>query len=167
ADVGRAGAIDQVKTYSERLGADYFIVETPQDVDRALQSAPSRMRGAGSIVLDTPGISPFDAGDVAALRDFQHACGAEPVMVLPASGDGEEFVEWALAFAEFGVRRAIITKFDATKRVGAALSAAFAGRFALAQLSQSAFISEGLIPASADYLARRFLAARPGPVPVH
>lgn len=158
ADAGRAGAVDQLRAYSDNLGADFFVVETPFDVDQAL--ALNRPRGA--VLLDTPGVSPFDAGDIAALQSFREAAGAEPVLVLPASGDAAEFEEWARAFRDFGVRRAIITKFDATKRVGAALNAAFSAGLALAHFSESAFISEGLLPASPEFLARRLLASRPG-----
>lgn len=158
ADGGRAGAVEQIETYSHSLGVDYFIVETPQDVFSAMRTR----KPVGAVILDTPGISPFDAGDLAALKSFLEASGGEALLVLPASGDAEEFKEWALAFADFGVRRAIITKFDATKRVGAALAAAHAGGMALAHFSESPFISEGLLPASAEFLARRLLATRPG-----
>lgn len=157
ADVGRAGAIDQIKAYGDALGADYYITETPQDVAAALRSK----RPSGAVILDTPGISPYDPGDFAALRSFQEATGGEPVLVLPASGDAEEFRDWAAAFREFGARRLIVTKFDATRRVGAALSAAGAGKFALAHFSQTPFISEGLLDATPEFLARRLLAGRP------
>ncbi len=157
ADVGRAGAIDQIKAYGDALGADYYITETPQDVAAALRSK----RPAGAVILDTPGISPYDPGDFAALRSFQEATGGEPVLVLPASGDADEFRDWAAAFREFGARRMIITKLDATRRIGAALGAAFAGEFALAHFSQTPFISEGLIDARPEFLARRLLAGRP------
>jgi flagellar biosynthesis protein FlhF len=158
ADVGRAGAIDQLKSYGDALGADYYIVETPTDVAQALRSK----RPTGSIVLDTPGVSPFDTGDLAALKSFQEACGGEPVLVLPAGGDAAEYRDWAEAFREFGVRRMIVTKFDASRRVGAALNAAFTAKLGLAHFSETPFISEGLREASPEYLARRLLAGRPG-----
>lgn len=157
ADVGRAGAIDQIKAYGDALGADYYITETPHDVAAALRSK----RPTGAVVLDTPGVSPYDPGDFAALKSFQEATNGEAVLVLPASGDAEEFKDWAAAFREFGARRMIITKFDATRRVGAALSAAFSGKFALAHFSQTPFISEGLLDATPEFLARRLLAGRP------
>lgn len=160
ADAGRAGAVEQIKTYSAGLGIDFFIVESPQDVDRALDIH----RPQGALILDTPGVSPFDSGDIAALRAFQEASRAEAVLVLPASGDAEEFTEWAEAFRDFGVKRMIVTKFDATKRVGAALTAAFAAGMTLAHFSESAFISDGLIPATPEYLARRLLASHPGKI---
>ncbi|MDZ7627257.1 MAG: hypothetical protein U5J99_02470 [Parvularculaceae bacterium] len=158
ADVGRAGAIDQIKAYGDALGADYYITETPHDVAAALRSK----RPTGAVILDTPGVSPYDPGDFAALRSFQEAARGEPVLVLPASGDAEEFKDWASAFAEFGAKRMIITKFDATRRVGPALSAAYAAKFTLAHFSQTPFISEGLINATPEYLARRLLAGRSG-----
>lgn len=158
ADVGRAGAVDQLRTYGDTLGADYDTVETPHDVEAALR----RRRPQGGVIFDTPGVSPFDTSDLAALKSFQEACEAEAVLVLPASGDAAEFRDWALAFREFGVRRAVITKFDAAKRVGAAVNAAYAARLALSYFSETAFISEGLLEASPEFLARRLIASRPG-----
>lgn len=158
ADVGRAGAIDQIRAYGEALGADYFIAESPLDVAQILRSERPR----GAVVFDTPGVSPFDSGDIAALRSYREAADAEPVLVLQASGDADEYVDWALAFKEIGVKRCILTKFDATKRVGAGLRAAFEGGLALAHFSETAFVSEGLLSASPEFLARRLIAGRPG-----
>jgi len=158
ADVGRAGAIDQIRAYGHALGADYFIAESPLDVAQILKSAPR----SGAVIFDTPGVSPYDTGDVAALRSFREAADAEPVLVLPASGDADEYADWAHAFKEIGVRRCILTKFDATKRVGAGLRAAWEAGLALAHCSETAFISEGLLPASPEFLARRLIAGRPG-----
>ncbi len=158
ADVGRAGAVDQIRAYGEALGAEYFIAESPLDVQQILRTH----RPTGAVIFDTPGVSPYDSGDIAALRSYRDAADAEPVLVLPASGDADEYVDWALAFKEIGVKRCILTKFDATKRVGAALRAAFEGGLALAHFSETAFISEGMLTASPEFLARRLIASRPG-----
>lgn len=158
ADVGRAGAIDQIRSYGDTLGAEYFFVETPLDVSQVLRSR----RPHGAVIIDTPGVNPYDAGDLAAVKSFQEAAGAETVLVLPSSGDAAEHADWVFAFRDFGVKRCILTKFDSSKRVGAGLSAAFAGGLALAHFSQTPFISEGLLKASPEFLARRLLAGRPG-----
>ena len=158
ADIGRAGAIEQIRSYSEALGADYFIIESPLDVQQIMRSE----RPNGAVILDTPGVSPYDGGDVAALQSYQEASGAEPVLVLPASGDAAEYLDWAEAFKEIGVRRCILTKFDATKRVGAGLGAAYESDLALAHFSETPFISEGLLTATPEFLARRMIASRPG-----
>lgn len=158
ADVGRAGAVEQITAYGNALGADYFIVESPQDVRQILNSR----RDACAVIFDTPGVSPYDGADITALRSYQEACNAEPVLVLPASGDAAEYMDWGVSFREIGVTRCILTKFDATKRVGAGLQAAHKCGFSLAHFSETAFISEGILPASAEFLARRLIASQPG-----
>ena len=158
ADVGRAGAIDQIKTYGDYLGADYYIVETPTEVESVMRTDRPR----GFAILDTPGVSPYDSADLAVLRSFAESSGAEPILVLPASGDPNEYRDWGEAFGAFGVRRMILTKFDAARRVGAGVTAAFCGDIALAHFSETAFISEGLLPATPEYLARRLIANRAG-----
>ena len=160
ADVGRAGAIEQIQSYSEALGADYYIIESPADVQQIVKNR----RIAGALIFDTPGVSPYDGGDIAAIQSYREAAGAEPVLVLPAGGDADEYVDWAKAFHEIGVTRCILTKFDATKRVGAALRAAFEGKLALAHFSETAFVSEGVLPATPEFLARRMIASRPGKI---
>ncbi len=158
ADIGRAGAVEQLRTYAEALDAAFVPVEAPADVRRALASGQHR----GCVILDTPGVSPFDGGDMAALKSFLEAADAEPLLVLPTSGDPSEHADWAQAFSEFGAKRIILTKFDATRRVGAGVGAAFAHGYALAHFSDTAFIGEGIRDATPEFLARRLLAAAPG-----
>ena len=155
ADVGRAGAVEQISTYADALDAPFFPVESPTEVSALIRDGRVR----GGLVLDTPGISPFDKGDMAAVRSLMEAADAEPVLVLPATGDAAEHLDWARAFAAFGVKRCIITKFDAAKRVGAALGAAYETGLALAHFSDAAFIAEGLRDASATFLGERLLSA--------
>ncbi|MBL4619877.1 MAG: hypothetical protein JKX88_07255 [Marinicaulis sp.] len=158
ADAGRAGAVEQIKSYGQALGADVFIVESPLDVAQTIHNH----RPGGAVIIDTPGVSPYDSGDIAAIKSFQQESNAEPVLVLSAGGDAAEYADWGSAFKEIGVRRCIITKFDATRRVGAALNAIHGCGLGLAHFSETAFISEGLIPANPEFLARRIIASRPG-----
>ncbi len=157
-DVGRAGALEQFATYSEKLNIECYAAQTPEEIVTIMKEAQPK----GAVILDTPGISPYDAGDLAALKSYQTAIGAEPVLVLPASGDVGEYTDWAHAFRAFGVRSCIITKFDATRRVGAGISAAFEGNMTLTYFSETPFISEGLLPASPEFLAYRLTANYPG-----
>ena len=158
ADVGRAGAIEQLTTYAEALDTRFWAVESPQDVANILR----RDRPQEAIVLDTPGVSPFARADVAAVKAFREASGAEPILVIPASGDVAEHTDWVQAFADIGVRRCIVTKFDTSRRVGAALSAAFRSGMALAHFSEAPFIADGLVDANPDYIAGRLLLDQPG-----
>ena len=158
ADVGRAGAIEQLTTYAEALDTRFWAVESPQDVANVLR----RDRPQEAIVLDTPGVSPFARADIAAMKAFREAAGAEPILVIPASGDVAEHTDWVQAFADVGVRRCVVTKFDTSRRVGAALSAAFRAGMALAHFSEAPFIADGLVDANPDYLASRLLLDQPG-----
>ena len=158
ADVGRAGAIEQLTTYAEALDTRFWAVESPQDVANILR----RDRPQEAIVLDTPGVSPFARADVAAVKAFREASGAEPILVIPASGDVAEHTDWVQAFTDIGVRRCIVTKFDTSRRVGAALSAVFRSGMALAHFSEAPFIADGLVDANPDYIASRLLLDQPG-----
>mgnify|MGYP006266210855 CR=1 FL=1 len=153
ADVGRAGAIEQMQTYADALDTRFWAVEEPREVADIVR----RERPEEGLILDTPGVSPFASADVHALRAFREALGAEMILVIPASGDVAEHSDWVSAFADLGVRRCIVTKFDASRRVGAAISACFAAGMALAYFSEAPFIADGLIEAHPDYLAQRLL----------
>ncbi|MEM6649636.1 MAG: hypothetical protein AAF603_05235 [Pseudomonadota bacterium] len=158
ADVGRAGAVEQLATYADALDTKFWPVDDPQHVaDIMRQERPQEQ-----IILDTPGVSPFATADVAAMRAYREAIGAEPILVIPASGDAAEHTDWVKAFAQIGVRRCIVTKFDTSRRIGAALTAAFESGVALAHLSEAPFIADGLIDANPDYLAYRLLMDQPG-----
>lgn len=153
ADVGRAGAIEQMQTYADALDTRFWAVEEPRQVAQIMRQE----RPGEGIILDTPGVSPFASADVSAVRAFREALGAEMILVIPASGDVGEHTDWVSAFADLGVRRCIITKFDASRRIGAAISACYQSGMALAYFSEAPFIADGLIDAQPDYLARRLL----------
>jgi flagellar biosynthesis protein FlhF len=158
ADVGRAGAIEQMTTYAEALDTRFWPIEDPQHMGEILR----RERPREQIVLDTPGVSPYATADVAAMRSFREVLGAEPLLVIPASGDAAEHADWIKAFAEIGVRRCIITKFDTSRRIGAAVNGCFEAGMAMAFLSEAPFIADGLVDANPDYLAHRLLMEQPG-----
>ncbi len=157
ADIGRAGALDQMTTYAEALDTRFWPIEDPQDVTNVLRQE----RPEDILILDTPGVSPFAPTDILAMQAFRDALQGEPILVLPASGDVHEHIDWANAFRDIGVRRCIITKFDTSRRIGAAVSAAFESNLALAHFAEAPFIADGLIDANPGYLAQRLMMKDP------
>jgi flagellar biosynthesis protein FlhF len=157
ADVGRAGAVEQIQTYADALDTRFWSIEDPRQMAEIIR----RERPSEGLILDTPGVSPFAAADVQAVRAYREALGAEMVLVIPASGDVEEHTDWVTAFGDIGVRRCIITKFDSSRRVGAAISACYHAGMALCYFSEAPFIADGLIDAHPDYLAHRLLMDLP------
>ena len=158
ADVGRAGAVEQMSTYAKALDTQFFPVQDTQQIADIMRRERPREQG----LLDTPGVSPYATADVAAMKAFREVIGAEPILVIPASGDVAEHTDWVQAFADIGVRRCIITKFDTSRRIGAALTACYESGMALAHLSEAPFIADGLVDANPDYLAHRLLMEQPG-----
>jgi flagellar biosynthesis protein FlhF len=108
------------------------------------------------LLVDTPGVNPFDGGEVAALADLLRAAGAEPVLVLPAGIEGGDGVEVASNFAAIGARRLIVSKLDAARRLGSVLAAADVG-LAYAGVSIGPAIGRGTTPLTPGGLARVLL----------
>ncbi len=157
-DVRRAGGAEQLQALTRVLGAGLVTTETP---DRLAAALKSRRTGALT-VIDTPGINPFDGGDMAWLSRLIDAAAGEPVLVLAAGGDARETADMAHAFAELGVRRLIVARLDVSRRVGGTLAAAHAGRMAFAGVGISPRASDAINPLRAPALARLILARRNG-----
>jgi flagellar biosynthesis protein FlhF len=157
-DTVKSGGLAQVTAFAQALGAE--LLQAP-DID-ALADAVAACPEDHFVVVDTVGANPFDADDMDRLSlaaGAAGAAGADPVAVLPAGGDPADCAEAAVAFAEIGARRLIVTKIDAARRFGGLLSAAQAGRFALMAASASPNISDPLLPFNPVSLARLLLPA--------
>ncbi|GAB4529003.1 MAG: flagellar biosynthesis protein FlhF [Parvularculaceae bacterium] len=152
ADAARAGAVEQIKTYADALEASFWTAESPD----ALRSAVAAEKSA-NIIIDAPGVSAFDKDEIGYIRELAEVANAEPILVLPASGDREEYDDLARIYYAFGVRRMIVTKIDAARRIGPALAAAQNIGMSIAHFGVSPFIAEGLETASAERLAARLL----------
>ena len=101
-----------------------------------------------------PAIIPFDQDDMASLQDLLSVIDAEPVLVISAEGHPEDLNEAARAFARCGVRRAIVTKLDVTRRRGGIVSALISAKIAFSHLAITPFIGGGLVPATPSRLAQ-------------
>ena len=85
---------------------------------------------------------------------FINAENIEPVLVAAASGDVEDFSDVAKIFAFLGVKRMITTRVDAARRLGGLLVASDAANIALAQISITPYVAEGLSKINPLSLAR-------------
>jgi flagellar biosynthesis protein FlhF len=158
-DVDSAGAIDQLKAFTLPLQLELETADGPAALARLL----ARPAGTGKpqVVIDTRGVNPFDAVEMAGLSALIVASRADATLVLPAGGDAHEAAEMAEAFAHIGCTRLLTTRLDIARRLGGILSAAVAGRLALGETGASPIVAHGLQPLSAHQLARLFAADRP------
>jgi flagellar biosynthesis protein FlhF len=152
-DTGRAGGLEQLRALLAPLRL------APESVPAGREVA-SVATGGGDpvavVIVDTAGVNPFRAGEVAGLAGWLGAAGVEPVLVLPVGLDPHDAVEIVGAFAAIGVRRCLFTRLDAAPRLGAVVAAGATG-VALAEVSVSPLIGKPLLPLSPAGLARLLL----------
>ena len=152
-DTLRAGAVEQLATYTRLLQIPAFRAKDAATLVRALGTAP-----AGALLLiDTVGSNPLDPRDMRALAELIDAARPELALVLAAGGDVAESAECAAAFAELGATRLIATRIDAARRLGGVLAAADIGRLSFAEFGVSPQIGDGLLPVNPVSLARLLL----------
>ncbi len=151
ADLDATAGDAQLAAYLERERGQIRAVSNPDDLFKLLKD----IRAEGKrCVIDLPAIVPFDQDDMASLQDLIAVIDAEPVLVISAEGHPEDQAEAAIAFARVGVRRAIITKLDVTRRRGGVVSALSAAKIAFSHLAVTPFIGGGLVPATPSRLAQ-------------
>ncbi|MEM9739801.1 MAG: flagellar biosynthesis protein FlhF-like protein [Pseudomonadota bacterium] len=157
---GTAGGA-QLAAYLEHETGQIRTSRTPEDLFSLLrQTKASGQR----CVIDLPAIVPFDSEDLAQLGDLLAAIDAEPVLVMSAEGHPDDLSEAARAFAKVGIKRAILTKLDAVRRRGGAVSALSTAKIAFSHLAATPFIGGGLVPAAPSRLAALLLEDAPGQV---
>jgi flagellar biosynthesis protein FlhF len=155
-DTQRAGGVEQLAAFTRLLKLD--LVETE---DRAtLADGLLTQTGCCQVVIDTAGVNPFSADDVAGLSALLQAGEIEPVLVLPAGGDPQEAGEIGRIFADIGVQRLIVTRLEMTRRLGGLLSAAHTGGLAFADASLTSKVADGLTPVNPVALARILIASK-------
>lgn len=162
-DIGSAGAVEQLSAFMKPLRTELETADGPAALARALSRAPgpSATDARPQAVIDTRGVNPFDAVEMAGLSALIVASRAEATLVMPAGGDAHESAEMAEAFAQIGCSRLVTTRLDIARRLGGILTAATVGRLAVAETGASPIVAHGLQPLNPHLLARLFVADRP------
>ena len=132
--------------------------DTPAELRAKIQSIFHTAEDLPPIIIDTPATNPYVPSEIDDLHKFILASEAEPVLVLNAGGDGGELADHAKVFSKLGVQRIVITKLDASRRIGGLLSAVDAARLPIANLSSSPYLGRGFDIAKPDLLAKKLLA---------
>lgn len=152
ADPARTGAVAQLTGLLQPLRLAPQVAAGPEELARVTADAPAD----GLLLVDTGGVNPFHAGELAALAELLRAARAEAVLVLPAGLDRDDSVELAANLAGLGARRMVVSKLDAARRLGGVLAAADLG-IAFAGAGISPVIGRGLAGLTAAGLARVLL----------
>ena len=161
ADLDATAAGPQLAAYLEQEQDQIRAVSTP---DALFETLAAIRKGNQRCVIDLPAIVPFDDEDMASLQDLINVIKAEPVLVISAEGHPEDQAEAARAFARVGIKRAIITKLDTTRRRGGIVSALSAAKISISHLAVTPFIGGGLVPATPTRLAQLLMEDAPADI---
>jgi flagellar biosynthesis protein FlhF len=153
ADTVRAGGIEQLEAFARVLRLQLHRAESAQRL------APLAAAGESGelLLIDSPGINPYSAGDRRELSQLISLSGAEPVLVLPAGGDAVDTVEMARIFRDLGASRMIVTRLDMVQRLGSVVACAAALRLGFAEAGTSSNVAKGLTAFNPVVLARLIL----------
>ena len=159
ADTVRAGAIEQLEAFARVLQLPLARAESAARLPPLTAAA----KPGETVLIDTPGINPYSAGDRRELASLIAESGGEPVLVLPAGGDAIDTLEMARIFRDLGASRFIVTRLDMAQRVGSIIACAEALPLAFAEAGIAPDIATGLAAFNPVVLARLVLpeAAQP------
>jgi flagellar biosynthesis protein FlhF len=153
-DVLRAGGASALEALACRLGCGFEEVENGQELR---QSAAKARESARFCVVDMESVDTLNAEAVENSVGIAKQAGLEPILVLASDCHPEDAADTAAAFAAAGVRRAVITRIDLTKRRAGVFFAIARAGMKFTQIAESPFIGSGLGPASAARIARLIL----------
>lgn len=124
-DVYRPAAIEQLKTLSAQINADWFPSSSddkPVAIAKAAIDAAKR-QGQDVVILDTAGRLHIDEKMMQELQDVHKAADAIESLLVVDSMTGQDAVNVAKAFSEqVDISGVILSKTDGDSRGGAALS---------------------------------------------
>ena len=153
ADNAKAGATEQLAAFASVLGLRLILAGDPLVLARAMAKRPAGL----PVLIDAPGINPFDPAQTEVLRGLASAAAARMVLVLPAGLDPIESGELAEAFAESGASLLIATRLDVARRLGGILAAADTARLPLTEGGFGAGAADSLVPLTPALFAERLL----------
>ena len=108
-------------------------------------------------MIDTPGINPFVAKEVAQLRTYAEAVDAEMIMTMDAGKNAWDAVETADVFAGIGAGCLLPTRMDLIHRIGGVLSIAGLVGMRLGASGVSSSIADGIGSLTASTLSQLVL----------
>jgi flagellar biosynthesis protein FlhF len=151
ADGNRAGATEQLASYTRLLGLDLVVAPSSAALARAL----GRRQPGAAVLIDAAGADCRDPAQMHDLAALAAVARGRQALVLQAGLEPREAAEIASAHAEAGATLLVATKLDLARRLGSVLAAADVGGLALAEAGIGPGAADGLVPLTAALLAER------------
>ena len=154
-DGRRAGAAEQLAAFTRLLGFTLIVADTPRQLARAV----ARRTADEPVLIDMPGLCPFDTQDQDYVRECQAAVEATIALVLPAGLDPADAEDLAGSFKDLGAALLVATRLDQSRRLGGLLAAADTG-LAFTDAGISPAVADGLTKVTPAFIADRLSYAR-------
>jgi flagellar biosynthesis protein FlhF len=149
ADVIRAGAIAEARTYTDALSLPLTVVYTPADLRQAL----SDTAGTELTLIDLPGYNPLDENQVAELGAFLAEIPNRCLMLVASASQKEkDLFQAAASFGIFGLNGLTVTKMDETLSLGSIYNLAQKSQIPLVYFSSGKGTTGSFQSASAERL---------------
>src|SRR3989338_1874194 len=140
-DTSKASAYLQLKTYADAMGKDVECVATRDELRKLFANASGEI-----ILIDTPGINPYDAQELYQIKDILSGLPARTFLTLPAGLDAKESSEIADRMSQLRPNALIVTRCDCAKNLSGPLSAAYDANLALCVYGEAAELVSTLKP---------------------
>jgi flagellar biosynthesis protein FlhF len=151
-DTVRAGGYEQLAAFTKLLDTPLHKAQTPAVLKDVLKDIHHKNERYDQILIDTPGINPFNTQEVQEAARFITAADMDVILVLPAGMDAEESGEVAKIFAAMGASGLLASRIDMARRLGGLLAAAHAGGLSFSDASNTPKVADGLLPISPETL---------------
>lgn len=158
ADTYRISAIEQLRTYSSILNVPLEVVQSPGDVQRAMQ----RLSHCDLILMDTAGRNYLNEIHVAELHSLlstsEHS---ETYLVLSLTSKTQDMKRITEHFSRYGLDKVIFTKLDETESVGPMYNLLSEYPLRVSYIANGQNVPDDLLTADQDLLMDLILGARP------
>jgi flagellar biosynthesis protein FlhF len=157
ADAFRAGAIEQLRVYADIIGAPFRIARTARELDAALSA------GHETLLVDTAGRSPSDAGVSDSLRMLGRRRGVRMHLVMAADTSAATARRLFDAYQDVGPDRLVITKLDEAETLSPLIAVLDERQIPISYFTAGQRVPEDLDRATPTLLAAAVLRDRQWP----
>jgi flagellar biosynthesis protein FlhF len=152
-DMERMGGTDSLQKLASILKCEFHVAEKRSDLKTLLTT----YQGKAWILIDSAGANIYEFAPMKSIGEYASLQGVEPILVCPAGMDADEAQEMAGVFDFLDIKRMIITRLDAVRRLKSVFAVLSASGFALSNLSNSAVPTDSCQPLSPIALSRLML----------
>ena len=152
-DNKRAGGVEQLSAFANIMGLDLRVATSRTELKQELSDCSKHAR----VLIDSAGCNPYDFQEMKELGEFAGIHDIEPILTCAAGIDTEEAEEIARVFSFLDIKRLIITRVDAARRLGSMLTLAYAGGYAFSHIGSTPKVLGDFRPLDAVGLGQLFM----------